>query len=587
MGVKTVVAIVSSIILILITVLIFLLLQLVHNTETDTQISINLSNNLSNNISNNSNEQKTKKTEETKNEDKESTTKVITEKQPVLSWMQTIKYRGEKNDLIKQLVVKDNVLYFSGTSNGAFSIGDGTHENTKTESFFIAGYDAKGNINFMKQITSDDDVYVQDILENNNNLYVLGETKGAMDFDNLVLQNNDKFEYQGNTDLFLVSYNKKGDELILSTPSSASKKDTAQEILFDEKNNKFTLFGKTKSLLRFDDQQEYKLYPQDYNSFAVQFDTNYKVSYSMTIPADIVSADVDDDGNLYLAGNFNEDIESATVDISNAGDTDIFIMKSSSTDSWITTLQGISEDTIEKIIVTDAVYVIGHSKSDFYFGNTIVQNSGDQDFFIAKYTLVGNPEWIISSKGLGNEYILDIAANEFNDLFITGYATNMELGRLKHTDSGRGDLFVAKIAEGVPLWITSTKGPGVEVPLKLIVEDGVFVGGTTNHNIDFGNNVYMENQGENDFFVVKYTQSGTPLWVITSLPAEFETIQSSEKVKVEGSGKENDELVDFDIKNNHLYIAGNTRGNLDFGNNYFVENKGGYDFFIASYELQN
>ena len=173
------------------------------------------------------------------------------------------------------------------------------------------------------------------------------------------------------------------------------------------------------------------------------------------------------------------------------------------------------------------VYVVGAFEGKVFFdsGQSVeLESSGIEDAFVAKYTSSGDLSWARRFGGSGEDIALDVAVDNSDNIYVTGYFTGNAT-----TDSGQGlsggaqtNAFVAKLdPEGEFNWIarlgtdSRTEGYGIGV-------DGnghVYVGGYFRGTADFDpgpNAAQRMSAGNGDQFVVKLGNDGSYIWASTT-----------------------------------------------------------------------
>ena len=147
--------------------------------------------------------------------------------------------------------------------------------------------------------------------------------------------------------------------------------------------------------------------------------------------------ETDSEGNAVVSGWTTGDISGSN------GDYDPFLAKYNpdGTEEWVRQF-GTGGDDAEfvasfDIDEEDNIYVTGFTDSDL--GGA---NQGDYDTWVAKYDSEGNQEWTQQLGTGAREYGTDVAANEFGEVFVTGF-TNGSLGQ---ANVGAEDAWVAKLS---------------------------------------------------------------------------------------------------------------------------------------------
>lgn len=131
-------------------------------------------------------------------------------------------------------------------------------------------------------------------------------------------------------------------------------------------------------------------------------------------------------------------------------DSDIFIAKLSSSGSWLWAHSAIGEGAYDKgnsIAVDNSgnSYITGFFEQTITFNNVILTSLVGFDIFVAKMDTDGNWIWAVRGGGSYSNYSYDIALDNSNNPFISGMFDNYaEFGPF--TLTGNEDAFVAKLS---------------------------------------------------------------------------------------------------------------------------------------------
>jgi hypothetical protein len=200
----------------------------------------------------------------------------------------------------------------------------------------------------------------------------------------------------------------------------------------------------------------------------------------------------DDSGNIYITGYTKGDLDGV-----NAGNSDIFLVKYSSSGSNIWTKQfgtvnneeanGISMD------LSGNIYIAGYSAGGLD-GQT---NSGGWDVCLTQYDSIGTKNWTKLLGTADNEIGKGIAVDSSSNVYVTGYTD----GDLDGVNAGNSDIFLVKYSSsGNNLWIkqlgTTNFDDGHGVAADIF--GYIYITGYTKGDLD-GNS----NAGEQDIFLVK------------------------------------------------------------------------------------
>lgn len=270
--------------------------------------------------------------------------------------------------------------------------------------------------------------------------------------------------------------------------------------------------------------------------------------------------------------------------LSNSGGNDIFIANYSEDGSaqWVSSITGTGSESPVNILFdqSDNRYIIGYYNSSiiiYHSNNSIfktLNNSGNNDIFIAKYNKDGSGQWVSQISGTGDDRPADIKIDKLNNIYISGYynssitiyhSNNNVFKTL--SNSGNYDLFIAKYnKDGLAQWVSQISGAGDERPINTIynyyLSFGTNMDIPVNIDVDSSNNVYicgyyysnpltvyhsngsvfntLDNSGNNDIFIVKYDSNGLAKW----------------STRIGGGGIESPVNLLVDNKNN-IYINGN------------------------------
>lgn len=277
--------------------------------------------------------------------------------------------------------------------------------------------------------------------------------------------------------------------------------------------------------------------------FWVKFDKNGNfINGNSIVSTDFIfptSIDIDIDGNVYLTGIFQGDIDLNTgtenVSYGSVGLRDIFILKLDQQGNyvWSKTIGGSGDDMGTDILISKnkEVYVIGHFFDTLYYDNgldtSFLVSAGSYDIFLIKLDEQGNYQWI---KNYGNEWHdhgNSIAIDSNNDLFFTGNffnSINFDDSNNENTlfSSGLGSGmagYICKItSEGEYVWSKSMPAETSLIENTNIEIDNngnVFVSGTFAEKViyDITNNIdTLRSNGGNDIFILKVSNEGKYLW---------------------------------------------------------------------------
>jgi hypothetical protein len=312
------------------------------------------------------------------------------------------------------------------------------------------------------------------------------------------------------------------------------------------------------------------------NSEWAKVEGKYAYDYGYGIANDM-------NGNVYIAGKYEQDAVFSGTTLPNQGNHDIYLAQYSSngTLNWIRTGGGFNGDYAHAVTCnkTSNVYIAGEVEDGnatiVFPGSTITLNpEGNNDVFIAAYDLNGNLEWAKTDGYIYNEKALGITQDNSGNLFICGYfvdTTRFGGGGLI-ASKGVEDMFVAKYdAQGNFLWMRHAGGPGRDEGKALICDGSgnVYVCGMYSNGAVFGTSTYTTASTAYgqfyDGYIAKYDPNGTLLWV-KSIVGDYDDLAWS--ITKDNAGK--------------LYVSGEFSG-AKFGTTIEWPN-GKADMFVACYD---
>ncbi|MFA7024800.1 MAG: SBBP repeat-containing protein [Candidatus Cloacimonadaceae bacterium] len=231
---------------------------------------------------------------------------------------------------------------------------------------------------------------------------------------------------------------------------------------------------------------------------------------------------VDSEGNVYVTGRFWQTAFFGGITLSNSGWTDLFVAKLDSNGNWLwaKSAGGTGPESGEGIAVDDLsnVYLTGSFQGIATFGTIQLSSAGESDIFAAKLDTNGNWLWAKRAGGECGAYGEDIAVDSAGNAYITGYfgdwgGGDISIGSTTLTSSGWYDAFVAKL-DSVGNWLWAKKGgaEGRDSASGIAVDSSsnVYFTGTFFGSSDFGS-FHLTGNGP-DVFLVKLDSTGNWLW---------------------------------------------------------------------------
>jgi hypothetical protein len=312
-------------------------------------------------------------------------------------------------------------------------------------------------------------------------------------------------------------------------------------------------------------------YPQQFDWAKVEGRWAYDYGYGVVN---------DVNGNIYMAGKYEQQAIFGGLQISNRGNHDIFLSKYDAAGNllWIRTGGGVNGD-YATTLATDggnnlfiAGEIEGYGVPVYFDGSTdSLVLIGDNDVFLACYDLNGNFKWATSAGGFQSDKALGVTTDAFGNCYICGYFTDtIHFGNSNFLyGQGQRDLFIAKYdSSGNFIWARGAGSIGRDEAKSIACDasGNIYLTGLFSNQVDFGGLTVNSPNGYYDMFLAKYDLNGNLLWLRTGSSA-FDEVGWS--LAVDG--------------NNRVYVGGEFNAYAVFDSQALVTN-GMSDCFIACYD---
>jgi len=277
----------------------------------------------------------------------------------------------------------------------------------------------------------------------------------------------------------------------------------------------------------------------------------------------------DSNGSLVMTGFFNGAFNTGIATLNSAGNTDIFIMKTTDAGDpvWAVQAGGAGVDRANAIAKDNAgnTYITGYFQGNATFGSIVVAGSG-YEAYAAKIDQNGNFIWVTTFGGTFGDIGHGIAVDNNGNVIVTGeYKGTATFGpdvltSMNNTTSGLPtyDVFITKLNNsGGFIWTRDGNANQDDKGLEVTTDanGSIYVAGQFSENITFQSvhNSTLLNAG----FIVSYDASGNELW--------FDKMWGGQ-------------ILINDIKwgGNNIYITG------DYQNTLLVEDINGVQSFTAT-----
>ena len=273
--------------------------------------------------------------------------------------------------------------YVTGCHLSSATFGTITLTSSGGYDIFIAKLDSSGNWLWAKKAGGTSDDYSRSItVDDNGNSYVTGDFRSSATFGTTILNTS------GYNDIFVAKLDINGNWLWAKKAGGTSE-DKGYSIALDANGNSYVTgcfsgiatFGTTTITSSGDKDIFVAKMDSNGNWLWAKKAGGTSYDYGCCIA-------VDDNGNSYVTGDFAESATFGTTTLTSSGYDDIFVAKMDSNGNWLWAKKagGQSNDGGRSITVDDNgnSYVTGYFEESTTFGITTLTSSGDYEIFVAK-----------------------------------------------------------------------------------------------------------------------------------------------------------------------------------------------------------
>jgi len=416
--------------------------------------------------------------------------------------------------------------YFSGTAQfGSFNL-----TSNGSEDIFIAKYSPTGNCLWAKKAGGffiDEGIDIT--IDNLGNIYITGYYTSTATFGNI------SKSCSGSTDVFIAKYDSNGNCIWVETINGTAN-EWSYTIKYDKVNNCLYLGGVYALSITFGTGGTLGLISTGaYEGFLAKINTTGNFIWAKNLGGAsgdqwVSSLDVDNLGNIYVYGRFENKINFGTISLTApiADTKNLFLVKydSNGNDNWAKQIKRSALDSVIgpyyateiAIDILGNVFLTGYSYSSLRIDNTdVLQQNSNQGIFIIKLNVNGNIGWGKMAGGTGYYWGNSIAVDNLGNAYVTGLSNGLMNFSPYILQSGN-TLFIAKCDNtGNWSWLQygtcgnningcEIKGKSIHVDrfLNIFVTGSLLGNGIFNSNAATSNSLLLE-----DVFIAKYGNNFT------------------------------------------------------------------------------
>lgn len=334
-------------------------------------------------------------------------------------------------------------LILVGSFFGSIDFGGGALTSAGSSDVFVAKFDPYGMHEWSQGFGDAAEQTASAVaVDSSGNIVVVGQFQGVLDFGGGPMSSS------GGNDVFLAKLNPAGGLMIDQRYGDASEQ-TVSGVAVDGNDN-IVLTGQFEGVINLGGGNMVSAGSGDV--FLASFTSGGAYRWTITVGDENAQAaaglTVDRDGNIFLAGNFQGEVDFGSGPLNSSGGLDVFVANidangyhqwsSSFGDSDTQEVQAISTDS------TGALLLAGGYQGAIDFGGGALTSAGSVDAFLARLTALGDHLWSQSFGDTLQQVATDAGADSSGRTFLTGDFTGaIDLGGGPLSSGGGLDVFVA------------------------------------------------------------------------------------------------------------------------------------------------
>ncbi len=330
-----------------------------------------------------------------------------------------------------------------GQFQGVLDFGGGPMSSSGGNDVFLAKLNPAGGLMIDQRYGDASEQTVSGVaVDGNDNIVLTGQFEGVINLG------GGNMGSAGSTDIFFTKLTAAGIHTWSKSFGDAAAQ-TASAVVADGNDN-IVLTGQFEGVINLGGGNMVSAGSGDV--FLASFTSGGAYRWTITVGDENAQAaaglTVDRDGNIFLAGNFQGEVDFGSGPLNSSGGLDVFVANidangyhqwsSSFGDSDTQEVQAISTDS------TGALLLAGGYQGAIDFGGGALTSAGSVDAFLARLTALGDHLWSQSFGDTLQQVATDAGADSSGRTFLTGDFTGaIDLGGGPLSSGGGLDVFVA------------------------------------------------------------------------------------------------------------------------------------------------
>ncbi|HSL88892.1 MAG TPA: choice-of-anchor D domain-containing protein [Ignavibacteriaceae bacterium] len=365
---------------------------------------------------------------------------------------------------------------------------------------YIAKFDPDGNpIWAISAGGSESSSGISVTTDNNNNIIVTGYFYTDITFGTTTLTSF------GSTDVFVAKFNASG-VLLWATQGGGESFDNVNAVTTDGLNNVYVA-GSFQSYIEFGNLNfEGGIYT---NIYLVKFNANgipiwLRAGTGNDFYNEVQGLATNNANDVFITGSFGTEADFSGTILTSIAGPDIFLARYDTNGNliWIKQAGGTAFNEIGFDIAIDSnndIFITGRFSETVNFDNIVLTSEAFANIFIAKYDLLGNPQWAVQAGDSGYSFGKGISLDPSGNIAIIG-----NKGRFFDSPQGEGDdIYVGKFRkDGTKIWDFIAGGNNYNEAGGIVTDNngelivtGLFAGlanfGSFILNSDFSSDIFL------------------------------------------------------------------------------------------------
>ena len=276
------------------------------------------------------------------------------------------------------------------------------------------------------------------------------------------------------------------------------------------------------------------------------------------------------DGDIYIIGDFTDELQVGPFNIKSSGGYDLFVVHWSQDGALknLTSIGGSSNEYFQHaFFYENSLLLSGQFDGTFSHGSYSIKSRGEKDGFIMEVPTidVSKITWVQNFGGVQEDQVNGLAVSSDGKIFLAGsYQGSSIFGKISHQSAGLSDCFIGELdRQGTWKNVYSGGGTGEDEIKGIFIqkENRILIAGNFRNSIKWGNR-NVESNGKQDGFIAIITDTGNCI----ALDAY--------------GGVGNDSIDSIQGNNAQTYFAGSFSNEIKLGKKIF-STSGKRDSYIA------